>query len=113
MSENEILVTGYARLPQGITATELYSIVAVGLIVDRESGVILDADCSLVTDVAKSFVRRLLKGHNLSDMEEIERLFTKHYFGSAKKALITAVKTCQEKYKTIIEDHDGSVTGAK
>ncbi len=28
MERNEIFVTGYAKLPQGITAAELYSIIA-------------------------------------------------------------------------------------
>lgn len=53
MERTEIFVTGYAKLPQGITAAELYSIIAVGMLVDRNTGVIGDVDCTLATDMGK------------------------------------------------------------
>jgi len=100
----EIFVTGYAKLPKGITATELYSVVAVGLIVNKETGVIIDADCSLVTRVAKNFFNKLVVGKNIKDYDTIYEDFKQHYYGSAKKALISAMKTCHEKYKQIINE---------
>jgi len=100
---NEIFVTGYAKLPKGITATELYKVIAVGLIIDKNTGAIVDADCSLVTRVAKEFFKELVLGKNINDYEEIHNLFKEKYFGSAKKALISALKTCHEKYKQIID----------
>lgn len=98
MDQEKILITGYAKLPQGITATELYSIVGVSLLVERNSGIILDVDCTLVTQVARSFVKDIVIGKNLNDLEPIEYLFEKNYLGSAKKALISAIRTCNEKY---------------
>jgi hypothetical protein len=96
MESNEILITGYAKLPQGITAKELYSVIAVGVIVEKNSGVIIDSDCSLATQIAKDFVRSILVGCSLSDID----------YGSARKAIISAVKTCAEKYKQICENGD-------
>lgn len=104
MSENEILLTGYARLPKGITATEIYGSVAIGILADIKTGTIMDIECSLVTGLARNFVRRLVKGHNLKEFDKIEAVFTKHYYGSAEKALITAIKRCCDKYIQIIED---------
>jgi hypothetical protein len=98
---NEIFVTGYAKLPKGITATELYHVIAVGLIVDKETGIIVDADCSLVTRVAKEFFKELVVGQNLNDCQELHALFKDKYYGSAKKALLSALKTCNEKFKQI------------
>ncbi len=110
MEPYEIFVTGYAKLPKGITATELYSVVAVGLIINKETGKIIDADCSLVTRVAKNFFNELVVGKNIKDYETIHEAFKHHYYGSAKKALISAMKTCHEKYKQIIiDDPDGYV----
>lgn len=106
MECSEVFVTGYAKLPKGITATELYKVIAVGLIVDKETGVIVDADCSLVTRVAREFFKELVLGKNLNDYGEIQSLFMKKYFGSAKKALISALKTCHERYKQILENDD-------
>lgn len=103
METNEILITGYAKLPQGITAKELYSVIAVGLIVEKNSGVIIDSDCSLATVLAKDFVKKILVSTNINDVESIEKKFKKYYYGSARKAIISAVKTCAEKYKQICE----------
>jgi len=104
LSENKMFISGYAKLPQGITANKLYDVIAIGLLVDKETGKILDADCSLVTRVAQSFVRELLIGESLNNFEKIEDKLKRQYFGSAKKALISACKICNEKYIQIIEN---------
>jgi len=104
MDNNEIFITGYAKLPQGISATELYRVVALGLIVDKNTGIILDADCSLVTRVARDFVKKLVINQNINDIEELQRNFSRKYFGSAKKALLTSLKICYEKFKQIQEN---------
>ncbi|RKD20935.1 protein of unknown function [Caminicella sporogenes DSM 14501] len=105
MEPYEIFITGYAKLPKGITATELYHVIAVGLIVDKYTGKILDVDCSLVTRVAKQFIKNLVVGKNLKDFDSIQNDLKNHYYGSAKKALISAFKTCHEKYKQIMESN--------
>lgn len=99
--KNEVFVTGYAKLPQGITASELYTVICVGILVDRETGIILDAECSLVTSLARRVFKELVVNHSLRDVDEIEKGFIKHYFGSAKKALISATRTCHEKFNQI------------
>lgn len=99
--ENEVFVTGYAKLPQGITASELYTIICIGLLVDRHTGMINDAECSLVTDLAKRVFHDIVINKNINDFEQIEQQFTDCYYGSAKKALISAMKTCHEKFNQI------------
>lgn len=98
LERNEIFVTGYAKLPQGITATELYTVIAVGMLLDADTGDIIDVDCSLVTTVAREFVKKLMVGKNIDDLELIEDLFNEKYHGSARKALISSFRTCNEKY---------------
>lgn len=104
MKTSEIFISGYARLPQGITAEEMYTVMVVGMIVDRETGMILDAECSLVTDLAKKFFRELLVGKSLNQITEIEEALTLRYYGSARKALISAIKIAYEKYRQILSE---------
>ena len=99
--KNEAFVTGYAKLPQGITARELYSVICVGLLVDKKTGVIKDAECSLVTSLANRVFHSLVVGMDINDIEAIERGFVETYFGSAKKALVSALHTCHEKFNQI------------
>lgn len=101
----EILITGYAKLPKGITASEMYGgIIAVGLVVNRESGEIIDSDCTLITRVAKDFVNKIVIGRNLNQLEVIEENLQNNYLGSAKKAIISALRICQEKYRQHLEE---------
>ncbi|MCK8059538.1 MULTISPECIES: DUF3870 domain-containing protein [unclassified Fusibacter] len=106
MNENIIFVTGYAKLPQGITATELYTVIAVGVLLDRETGLITDVDCSLVTTVARQFVKELIVGKSILDLESIEKAFTERYHGSARKALLSSLKIINEKYQNILKNKE-------
>lgn len=97
-SSEKVFVTGYARLPQGITANEFYSVVGVGLIIDKHSGMILDADISLVTRTGKAFFKETVTGHNIDDIHMIIKQIEKNYLGHAKKAIISALKSAHQKY---------------
>jgi len=109
MEPYEIFISGYAKLPTGTTAEELYKVVTVGILVDKNTGDIIDADCSLVTRVAKNIVNKLLVGKNILNFEEIEKAFNERYFGSVKKALISSTKKCHDKYKAILEEDNMKV----
>lgn len=110
MEKNEIFITGYAKLPQGITATELYTVIAVGMLIDYDTGIIEDVDCTLATEMAKKFVKHLVVGKSIYDLDTLETIFNEKYHGSAKKALLSAMRIINEKYVNIkknrIEDLD-------
>lgn len=101
MKENEIFISGYAKLPNQITASKLYEVIAIGLIVNKETSEILDAECSLATKLAVDFVRNILVGEYLNDTEKINDKIQKFYYGSAKKALITAINSCKRRFLEI------------
>lgn len=106
MTEKTIFITGYAKLPNGITAQQLYSVVAIGLLVDRETGIIVDADCTLVTSTGKKFFRENVLGKNIIDYNSIEKIFLDRYFGSAKKAILSALRICSDKFEMIQNGED-------
>lgn len=103
MSPENIFVSGYAKLPRGITSAELYGIIGVGLLINKKTGEILDAEASLVLVIAKNFLKDNLVGQNINNIDHLEKIFKESYFGSARKAIISALKTCHEKYRMVIE----------
>lgn len=103
MNKNEIFISGYAKLPSNITASKLYEVIAVGLIVNKEDGTIKDSDCSLATSMAIDYVKGLLIGENINEFDLIEKKINAHYYGSAKKSLISALFNCKRKYEEIID----------
>jgi len=103
-SENTVFITGYAKLPSAITAEKLYEVVAVGVEVDPKTGIIVDADCTLATEVSRKFFQKITKGYCLFDgIEPLILRFETRYYGSARKAIVTALKIMYQKWETCVE----------
>jgi hypothetical protein len=95
-----LFVTGYAKLPSGITAAELYKVVGLGLEVDASNGTVVAAECTLVTEVGRNFVARLLVGRSIdTDLAAMVQSIEGRYLGSAQKAIVTALRVCHDKYR--------------
>ena len=101
MKQNSILITGYAKTPEGITANEIYNIIVVAMQVDRKTGFIEDVEVSLATDLAKKFVKNILVGEKITEIDHIEQKFNEHFFGMARKAIVSSIRTCYDKFVQI------------
>lgn len=99
VDENVVLFSGYARLPLGTASSEMYKVMALVVLVDMRTGVIVDADCTLSVPISERFVARALVGGNLRDeVEELISRIGQTYQGNAKKAIITALRIVADKY---------------
>lgn len=106
LKKDIIFITGYAKLPNGITVTELYNEMVMGVILNRHSGEIKDVECSFITSTAKKYTRELLIGRNLNDAKEIMRDIEDNYFGMAKKSFMAVLMNCYERYKMISRENE-------
>lgn len=99
-----VLFSGYAKLPTGITATELYRVIGLVILIDVETETIVEADCTLATETARKHVAETLLGQSLKHgPEPLVRLIDQVYQGSAKKAIITSLRICYDKYRSYKE----------
>ena len=99
-----LFFTGYARLPAGITASEMFRVVGIGLEVDPDTGEVIEADCTLATEVGRRFFSRLVEGQRLDeDFQCIVREVEERYQGNAQKAMVTALKIAREKFRAYWE----------
>lgn len=102
---NKVLLSGYAKLPTNITAEMVYEVLAVAVLFDRRSGIILEAEASMVTNIARKFIAELLVGYNLNDgPDELMEDFETYYHGNAKRALETAIRMIFSKYQEYIAE---------
>ncbi len=103
--KNTILLSGYAKLPANITAETVYETLAVAVLFDRRSGIILEAEATMVTSIAKKFIAGLLVGYNLNDgPDDLMEDFERYYHGNAKRALETAMRMIFSKYQEYITE---------
>ncbi|MCF6094950.1 DUF3870 domain-containing protein [Microaerobacter geothermalis] len=95
-------IAGYARLPQGMAAKNVFDSLTITAEVEKKYGVILEVSCTLVTDHGRKFIAQILRGHSLKDgIEEPIQLIQSYYKGKAQHALIAALKDLYAQYQLI------------
>lgn len=102
--ENYVLFVGYAKLPEGITASELHKVITLVMVIDVQTGFIVRTDCSLATALSRTAVDRLLSGYNMNDgLNALQERVNAKYQGSAKKSIITALRIIFDKYNSYVQ----------
>ena len=71
------------------------------IVVDKETGSIKDAECTLSTMLGREFVNNIIIGRNINNLEAINKILEDKYHGSAQKAIITALRNCKKKYDSL------------
>ncbi len=99
-------MSGHAKLPQDAAARAIYEILAIVVAVDPATGVIVDADSTLVTRPAKEYLEKLLIGVSLSDPpSRVLDAIQDSYWGGAKKAVAAAVRDLYDRWEFFVSSH--------
>lgn len=93
-----VLVTGYAKAPQGTAMQQVYSFIGVILEIDPQANKIVDAEFTLITNVARRFFENLIIGSNLSDLDTIIMEIRKRYLAPSREAMINAIQKAAQRY---------------
>ncbi|KKI90426.1 hypothetical protein WQ54_20950 [Bacillus sp. SA1-12] len=94
-----VLVTGYAKAPQGSAMFEIYKTSGIVLEIDYETNVIVNAEFTFVTNLARDFLSRLIVGYDLSKgLESLIQRIEAHYYTQSTNSVIVAVKAAYKRY---------------
>lgn len=97
--EDTILLSGSAKLPANIIRTSTEQVIGVAVVVDLKTSLVIDAECSLVLEITRNFLKDIIIGINLEkDFDSLISRIEKRYQGSASKAIMTALKVIYNKY---------------
>lgn len=100
MNMNTVFIAGYARLPSGMAARNMYDMLTITAEIDKKYGVIVSTSCTLATEHGREYVEHLLKGHSLQDgIEKLVDNIREHYLGKAGNALQSALKDLFKQYE--------------
>lgn len=89
----KVFLSGYAKLPENTTAQKLYNHLVLAVTVQTPEGTILDADCTMATELGRRFIRELLTGYDLHrGPEPLTTLLAQTYYGHLRRALQTCIK---------------------
>lgn len=97
---NTILVAGMSRaLNTALNSAESELLLLV-LILDRDSGRILDAECNIILGINSDYIASLLVGRNFyQELDEIILSIQQQYFGPGQRALIVCLKDAYSKMR--------------
>ena len=112
-----VLFSGYARMPSNTTAQRIYEEMALVALIDMDTGVVHNVECTMVTGLAKEFVSNLIIGYDIlrkafrgiikgqvfdeNFLMAVARM-ERQYQGHLKKALISAIKMVGTQYAEMV-----------
>ncbi len=96
---NIFYFVGEGNITANSVTGQAYKYIALGIIVNVATGIIMDAHVTLVSPLANEFVRAQFVGRSMETetndiIEDIKR-----YHGSAQKAIVVAFKSVIDKYR--------------
>lgn len=99
-----VLFSGYARLPSNTTAQKIYEELALVAVIDMNTGVVHNVECTMVTGLAKEFVGNLIIGYDMNrGIEPLLKLLERKYQGHLKKALASSIKMIGTQYAELVK----------
>lgn len=94
-----VIVTGYAKAPQGTSMHELYKHAGIVLEINHRSHTIEKADFTFVTGLTKGFFEKILIGYCLKDgIDPLVQTIKDHYFAPSQQAIIVALQSAVQRY---------------
>ena len=94
-----VLVTAYAKAPQGSAMYEIFKHAGVVLEIDKSTHKIVNAEVTFITKLAQKFFENLVIGYDFnSDLTPLINHIEKHYLAPSSNSVIVALKAAQKRY---------------
>ena len=98
-NKNLVLVTGYAKAPEGTSMQEVFKHAGVVLTINPETDIIENAEFTFVTDLAKDFFKDLIAGYDLKQgLAPLQREMEERYLAPSQNAVMMAMKVAVQRY---------------
>ena len=99
-----VFVSAYSQAPKGTKMSEQGQIIGIMLEIDRKSHIIVDAECTFITSIAKSYFRKLIVGFNFrTDIDEIIASVEENFLIPSSHALVVALRTAYQRYVDMLD----------
>ena len=101
--KNTILITGQAKPIKEDVINTVFQTLSLGLVIDRDTNIIIDANVTAVMDVTRNFIIDILIGKNfITEFEDINNEIRERFFGLIQKPLIVSLKDAHNRYRMIL-----------
>lgn len=102
--KNAILVVGQAKPSRADAIYQTHGEFYISLVLERDTGRILDMNCNTILDVTAEFVRDILVGRRLTEeLPEMVAEIRARYFALTQKPLIASLKDAANRYRAALD----------
>lgn len=102
--DNAVLVVGQAKPSRADAIYQTHGEFYISLVMERDTGRILDMTCNTILDVTAEFVRDMLIGKRLpEDLPALEAEIRTRYFALTQKPLIACLKDAANRYRAALD----------
>lgn len=103
----EVVVGGYAKMPEGTGARRVYETLTVSVLVDRDSHTVLRADSTLLTTVGREWIAEHLVGIDLlAEPNPFLAAVERDFWGQSQAALTQSFRDLVRRYRHNIDRED-------
>ena len=99
MKDSYILVAGFAQLPKGTPLFELQKTIGCILVIDTDNDTIIDATFTFLQELTNDFIRALIRGKSLENIDDIILDLENRFVVQPQKAVIQALIEANKKYQ--------------
>ncbi|WP_066301834.1 DUF3870 domain-containing protein [Bacillus sp. FJAT-29937] len=100
--QNTVYILGESKTSSNNPIMQKYNGFFIGLVINRETDQIVDAECSSTIALTSSFIQSLFVGKSILEVDHVLEEIEQRYFGSSQKALMVAFKNANIKYTQIM-----------
>jgi len=94
-----VYVVGYARLPDGTTAKHVYSILGLGMELERENGKIFEVSCTTLPSHGNEVLRKIFVGKSIEkDFDNLAKEIRSRYIDRTRGALLAALEDLLKRF---------------
>ncbi|MDF2040215.1 DUF3870 domain-containing protein [Bacillus sp. CMF12] len=100
--QNTVYIIGDSKTSLNNPIMQKYNGFFIGLVIDRETDEIVDAECSSTINLTSLFIKSIFVGKSILEADKVMEDIESRYFGSSQKALMVAFKNAHIKYTQIM-----------
>jgi hypothetical protein len=100
--QNTVYIIGDSKTSLNNPIMQKYNGFFIGLVIDRETDEIVDAECSSTINLTSLFIKSIFVGKSILEADNVLEEIESRYFGSSQKALMVAFKNAHIKYTQIM-----------
>ena len=96
-----VYIIGESRTNMDNAITAIYNSFYIAYEIDVDTDKIVDVGCTHTINITEDFIKKLFKGKDVTEFDELEKEIKRRYHGTSQKAVIVSYKDALKKYQDV------------